>query len=127
MQHNRTVKIALSLLLLSTFLSNCAGQRSLTRADRCTTATIFADEQFYSQRREDERQFTGMLEFRDLPATPGGRDHRFFLNGTPVYSGSPTSEAIFRAAAGTSVAIHGKLVDAGYGDEIWSSRITSCR
>src|SRR5687767_11715447 len=98
-------------LALSLFLAACGDRTSPTDpSQRCGTLTVFSAEAYYSERPEPEREFSGTLLFRDLPSTPNGRDHRYFLNGTAVYSGGFMSEPIFRAAAGSDVTIRGKLV-----------------
>lgn len=112
--------------IASAILGGCDGSIP-TAPPRCTTVTVFATEQWYMQRSEPEREFSGELEFRNTPSTPNGRDHRFFLANTPVYSGGTTSEAIFSDAAGAAITIRGKTVDVGFGPEIWSAALTSCR
>lgn len=114
-------------VIASAILCGCDGSSIPTAPPRCTTVTVFATEQWYLQRPEPEREFSGQLEFRNVPATPNGRDHRYFLANTPVYSGGTTSEAIFSDAAGAAITIRGKTVDVGFGPEIWSAALTSCR
>ncbi|HEU4886385.1 MAG TPA: hypothetical protein VFV49_00755 [Thermoanaerobaculia bacterium] len=88
---------------------------------------IFEQEAFYTARPEPEQEFRGNLEFRNVPPTPNGRDHRYFMTGTPVYSGGSTTEALFANTASNDVIIRGKLVDIGYGSEIWAATLSSCR
>ena len=100
---------------------------SPTRPPACFTKTVFESQSYYVDRAESERTFSGPLEFRNTPATPNGRDHRFFLNGMAVYSGGFTTQPIFEAAIGTRVEIRGKVVDVGFGPEIWAAAVTTCR
>src|SRR5688500_251817 len=74
-------------VIASAILCGCDGSSIPTAPPRCTTVTVFATEQWYMQRPEPEREFSGQLEFRNAPATPNGRDHRYFLANTAVYSG----------------------------------------
>ena len=114
-------------IVLFVLVANCSGRRDPTEPLRCHTSTVFAAEAFYTERPEAETEFSGRLERRDVLPTPNGRDHQYFLNGTAVYSGGTSTEPIFQTAAGSSVIIRGKVVDVGYGPEIWSATITSCR
>jgi hypothetical protein len=121
----------LALPLLS-FLSliGCHGNPTEPRSvvsPACTTTSVFAGQAFYGERSEVEQEFSGVLEFRDLPATPNGRDHRYFLNGTAVYSGGLDTQSAFQNAAGTTVVVRGKLVQFTHGPEIWASTVKSCR
>ncbi len=116
-----------ALLLAFIVLLGCGGRRSPTEPLHCSTTTVFAAERFYLERSEPETESSGRLERRDVSTTPNGRDHHYFLNNTAVYSGGPETEPVFKAAAGSNVIIHGKLVDVGFGPEIWTARITSCR
>lgn len=92
----------------------------------CVTTEIFAGEQFYAERTEPEQDFRGTLVFRDVASTPSGRDHRYFLNDMPVYSGGLATEPIFKATAGTAITARGKLVNFTHGQEIWLASLTSC-
>jgi hypothetical protein len=105
----------------------CGSPTSPSSSSSCGTTAVFAQESFYRERAEPEQEFSGPLEWRNAPATPNGRDHRYFLNGVPVYSGGTTTEPKFRAAIGAQVAIRGKVVDVGFGPEIWSASLTACR
>lgn len=117
----------LTPLLMLLLGAACGAVQSPTQPAVCRTSVVFAREPYYAERTEAERDFSGTLERRDTPSTPNGRDHRYFLNGTPVYSGGNFSEPAFQAAVGSSVVIRGKLVDVGYGAEIWTASLTSCR
>jgi hypothetical protein len=112
----------LTALLL---LIDCAG--SPTAPPTCRTVLIFGQESFYTARTEHEQDFRGSLEFRNVLPTPNGRDHRYFVADVPVYSGGSIAEALFAETAGNDVTIHGKLVDVGYGPEIWAATLSSCR
>ena len=122
MSHRPRLASVLPTLLL---LIGCAG--SPTAPPTCRTVLIFGQEDFYTARTETEQDFRGSLEFRNVLPTPNGRDHRYFMAGTPVYSGGATTEARFADIAGTDVTIRGKLVDVGYGPEIWAATMSSCR
>src|SRR5688572_15570097 len=111
----------LTALLL---LIGCNG--SPTAPPTCRTVLIFEQEAFYTARTEHEQEFRGSLEFRDVLPTPNGRDHRYFVAGIPVYSGGSTTAALFANTAGGDVTIRGKLVDVGYGPEIWAATLSSC-
>lgn len=118
---------AVLVLSVLVFGAACGKVRSPTQPAACTTSQVFAQQIYYSERVETEREFRGTLEWRNTPSTPNGRDHRYFLNGTPVYSGGTVTEPIFKSAVGAEVVIRGKLVDVGYGVEIWAGQLTSCR
>ncbi|HEV3484188.1 MAG TPA: hypothetical protein VG106_02195 [Vicinamibacterales bacterium] len=107
-------------LMFVALLIGCAGRPA------CSTTEVFGAEAFYLERAEPEQDFRGTLVFRDVPSTPAGRDHRFFLGDLPVYSGGFTTEPAFRNAAGATVTIRGKLVNFSHGPEIWAARLTSC-
>lgn len=115
------------LISVLAFGAACGAVQSPTQPAPCRASVVFAQEAYYSERVEIERDFRGTLEWRDTPSTPNGRDHRYFLNGTPVYSGGIFTEPTFKAAVGSEVVIRGKLVDVGYGPEIWTAALTSCR
>lgn len=119
--------MARAVWVLCLLLGACGGHRAPTEPPHCATSTVFAGDASYTERTEAEREFSGRLEFRDVAPAPNGRDHHYFLNNTPVYSGGPATEPIFKAAAGSSVIIQGKLVEAGFGPEIWAAKLTSCR
>ncbi|HEX2061082.1 MAG TPA: hypothetical protein VHK90_10100, partial [Thermoanaerobaculia bacterium] len=115
---------SLMLALLFVLLVNCNGSPTspdVSARPACRTTEVFARESFYAERAEAEAEFRGVLEFRDVPSTPNGRDHRYFLNGVPVYSGGVEIERAFKAAAGTEVTVRGKLVDFTHGREIWAA------
>lgn len=115
---------------LSMVLAGCGGsptEPQTVATQRCSTTAIFAQEPFYADRGEPEQEFRGTLVFRDRPATPNGRDHRYFLQDVPVYSGGFTTEPTLKSAAGTTVTIRGKLVNVLDGPEIWPATLTSCR
>jgi len=122
-----TMRSIAFLIVLSVVAGACDGHRSPTEPLRCGTATVFASEAWYQERAEAETEVSGRLERRDVLPSPNGRDHRYFLNGTAVYSGGASTEPIFNRASGWSVIIRGKVADVGYGPEIWSATITSCR
>ena len=117
--------LSLALLLLASCHGSPTAPQSTVPA--CSTASVFAGEAFYVDRGEAEQEFAGVLEYRDVPATPNGRDHRYFLNGVAVYSGGFTTEPALRKAAGTTVTVRGKLVNFTHGPEIWPATLTSCR
>ncbi len=119
--------MARAVAVLCLFLGACSGHHNPTEPLHCTTSTVFGGDASYLERTEAERELSGRLEFRDVAPTPNGRDYHYFLNNTPVYSGGPATEPIFKAAAGSSVIIQGKLVDVGFGPEIWAAKLTSCR
>src|SRR5260370_37270772 len=85
------LKLTISGLFLVVTLASCG--RTATEPEDCTSSVIFQGESFYLQRTEPEQQFEGTLEFRNSGSVPPNqRDHHFFLNGTPVYSGGfPTA------------------------------------
>lgn len=115
----------ITYLIALFLLTGCAG--SPTAPPTCRTVLIFGQESFYIARTEHEQEFRGSLEFRNVLPTPNGRDHRYFVAGIPVYSGGSTTEEVLANTVGTEVAIHGKLVDVGYGPEIWAATLSSCR
>lgn len=125
MRRRSSAAAPLAALILLTL--GCAGSPTAPAAPRCTTTSVFARESFYLERAESERDFQGTLEHRDVPSTPSGRDHRYFLGGVPVYSGGTTTEPAFRSAIGTTVVIRGKLVSFTHGQEIWTASMTVCR
>lgn len=96
-------------------------------AQPCRPVQIFGQESFYVARTEPEQEFRGSLEFRNVPSTPNGRDHRYFLTNVPVYSGGSATEAQFADTVGDDVTIRGKLVDVGFGAEIWAGTLSACR
>ena len=116
----------LAMLLL---LIGCDGSSPTAPAplQQCRTLQVFGEEAYYTARTEPEQEFRGPLEFRNVAATPNGRDHRYFLTNTPVYSGGFYTEPIFANAAGSDVTIRGKLVDVGFGAEIWAGTLTACK
>jgi hypothetical protein len=116
----------LSTLLL---LIGCGGSSPTAPAplQQCRTLMVFGEEASYVARTEAEQEFRGTLEFRNLPATPNGRDHRYFLTNMPVYSGGSFTEPLFANAAGSDITIRGKLVDVGFGPEIWAATLSTCK
>lgn len=93
----------------------------------CTSAAVFEHQTFYVERPEPEREFRGVLELRNVLATPNGRDHRFFLGDVPVYSGGTQTQRTLDGASGASTIIRGKLVRFTHGLEIWPASVTVCR
>jgi hypothetical protein len=116
--------LRLAAVLWMTFVVSACG--SPTAPESCHSVTVFASEPFYLASAEPEQSFSGQLEWRNTLPTPNGRDHQFFLNGTPVYSGGAT-EPKFQAAIGAHVTIQGKVLNLGYGPEIWPATLTVCR
>ena len=117
----------LRVLVLCAATAVSAACSSPTQPRSCSTKTVFEAQSYYIERLEPETTFSGPLEFRDMPATPNGRDHRYFLNGVAVYSGGFATEPIFKAATGQRVEIRGKVVDVGFGPEIWTAALTACQ
>jgi hypothetical protein len=85
------------------------------------TADIFESQGFYAERSEAEQTWTGVLARRQAGSTPAGRDYEFWLQTTPIYSG--TKGDAFMPCLNQPVEIRGKLVDVGYGPEIWPATI----
>jgi len=123
-----TPRFLAPLALLLLFIG-CTGSSPTAPAplQQCRTLQVFGEEAYYIARTESEQEFRGALEFRNVPATPNGRDHRYFLTNIPVYSGGFHTEPVFANAAGGDVTIRGKLVDVGFGPEIWAATLSACK
>ena len=121
---SRYRSLAAVLALLAFSASTCG---TPTVRATCAAKNVFAEEPFYASRAEPEQIVAGTLEWRNTPATPNGRDHRYFIDNVPVYSGGATTEPLFKEAAGATVEIRGKVVDAGFGPDIWVATLTACR
>ena len=61
------------------------------------------------------------------PPSPGGRDLCYALDSVPLYAESPAARAVIDPLVGSPVSVLGKLVDVGFGPEIWPGSVTACR
>jgi hypothetical protein len=84
---------------------------------------VFADEIWYREYEGSEQRFTGPLAFIRPQAMAGGRYRAFNVGETAVYGGGDESIDLMKAWVGKSVTIQGKLVDLGFGPEVWPGTI----
>jgi hypothetical protein len=85
------------------------------------SVTIFAGVPFYEERGEAEVVVRGMLEERVVGVSPDGRDLPFWLGDRPVYAEGEESRV--RPYVGQIIGVRGKVVDVGFGQEIWPAAI----
>ena len=125
---NTGVKFLLTVVgpLLTIFLGAC-GEALPTEPriqSQCSQLqTVFRGSAFYDEKTETEREFEGTLVKKCPEPTPNGRDHCYFLEGTPVYSGGNETAKRLEPFIGKRVKISGKLLDLGFGLEIWPGAI----
>ena len=121
----RGVVLALGFVASAVALASCSGSPTTPLENGCRDATIvFAGEQFYQERTEFPTAVRGRLRKACPAPTPGGRDHCYFLDATPVYSGG--REQVLDRFVGVDVVIVGKRVQLPpFEPEIWPGAI--CR
>jgi hypothetical protein len=110
--------LALSLFGLLLLGSGCGSIPSCVES-----MDIFRAETFYAERAEPEVTRTGRLSKNCPPPSPNGRDHCYFVDGLPVYSGN-RSEVLDRYV-GAQVTLRGKRVTIMDAAEFWPATI--CR
>ncbi len=84
---------------------------------------VFAEKAWYKEYEGSEQSFTGPLTFIRPQAMAGGRYRAFNVGETAVYGGPPETIDLMQAWVGKTVTIQGKLVDLGFGPEIWPGTI----
>lgn len=127
---SRDGKCSLSRRAILLCGSACFGQSA--------EVVIYANEDWYRDRAEPERQWTGVLEKRDPDPGPSGRPAlRFMLKSDerslPVYAAGVVEKlAPFtgKGVTGKGVLARAKLVDLrseGYGLELWIGTLRTAR
>ncbi len=111
-----------TILLL---LLGAASPRRNAATQTSTMTKIFADEPWYRDRREPERDWEGVLSARAAGAGPNTREALGHLlqmrdRSVPVYT--PSVSATLHPFINRRVRIVGKVVDLsreGFGEELW--------
>jgi hypothetical protein len=85
---------------------------------------VFTKEAWYQEFESPEQTFTGPLAFVPPYEMAGGRYRAFNVGETAIYGGPDETIDLMKAWVGKTVLIHGKLVDLGFGPEIWPGTIT---
>jgi hypothetical protein len=90
---------------------------------------IYARESWYRERPEQERVWKGVLQRRDVPASPAARtavDFALITNEREVGVYAANAAHLLAAFVGRHVAVDGKLVDLtseGHDKELWPASI----
>jgi hypothetical protein len=85
---------------------------------------VFTKEAWYQEFESPEQTFTGPLAFVPPYEMAGGRYRAFNVGETAVYGGPDETIDLMKVWVGKTVRIQGKLVDLGFGPEIWPGTIT---
>lgn len=116
-----TRRFVLALLVAAGRWVGAAGRQRMT--------TIFADEPWYRDRREPEREWRGVLTARAVGQGPNARSAlahalRVDERDLPVYT--PSRREVLAPFVNRRVIVTGRLVDLtheGYGEELWPGAI----
>jgi len=95
-----------------------------TAALDCSPFPIYAAESFYRERREDEGNVKGVVVYleRDIPG-PDERYHPYRVGAVAMYVGSVDMREKLKPFIGARVSVRGKMVDVGYGKELWPASL----
>lgn len=121
----RRVVLALGFVASAVASTSCWEGPTTPLNTTCGDETIvLATEQVYRERTEPPTAMSGRLRKACPAPTPGGRDHCYFLDSTPVYSGG--REEVLDRFVGADVVMIGKRVHLPpFEPEIWPGAI--CR
>jgi hypothetical protein len=91
-------------------------------ADACAQEVVLGNEDFYRERTEPEAPHSGSITYVPGGGGPGDRYLPYRLGTMPLYV-PPMTVPVVEKYVGRSVAISGKVVDVGYGAELWAATI----
>jgi hypothetical protein len=119
------------LLLSATLLSLGAQPQGCHTKQKRVVTKIYADAEWYCDRRESEKSWRGVLQKRDAPLGPATRPSQSYVLVTnktrlPVYAANVDGQ--LAPYVGRRVVVRGKLVDLtrdGFGEELWVASIRS--
>ena len=121
-----------ALLLVSVALLSLGAQPQGCHTNQRKVVTkIYADAEWYRDRRESEKTWRGVLQKRDTPLGPATRPSQSYVLVTnkarlPVYAANVDEQ--LAPYVGRRVVVRGKLVDLtrdGFGEELWVASIRS--
>ena len=108
-------------LALAIALPECTSSTSPPTLPECTCASalIYGAEAFYQARPEAAQMIVGLMRHTPVLPSPGGRDYQFHLDDLAVFTGTAATDDLILPLAGQTVLATGKIVEVGYGPELW--------
>ena len=117
--------VAAGALLLFVLWGCAAPEQRPERPEACDRGevAVFAGIDWYDHQEADEQTVAGRFVFHPPRDMAGGRYRAYSCGDRAVYGGGPETTELMQAWDDLDVVIRGKIVDLGFGPELWPATI----